>query len=667
MASSSPRIVIAIPVKTGTNGILSIAGSATQPNPQAAAPKSTPSRSTGPRLKVVIRKLPPGLTQVELEAALGEDWKLGGGRVDWMIYKPGKVSKDPVKISTPSRAYLHLTDQSHLTALSAAIQRANFTDARNTSSSASSLGPPVVEFAPFGRIPSAKKRLDARQGTIDQDPEFIAFLEGLTNPTNTKKSSAEGSVGVDSLGKKEEKVTTTPLVQYLKDKKASKAKEAVLPAKGSRARLESRDSRSDKGVGKKILSKPGKEVASPEAKKGGRDRERRVQKATTEAIKVLNREASATGGKAKAAPAPPPASSAGGKDSGNVQVPTAPSAPAAERRRERGSASIAAKILQRDLGFGGAPPRRGGMRREGTSDGTKSESSSQPIASSPAKQEGPLAVSTEKSRPAEDASLSEKTPPSGPNSEKETHRKSRSERRAQRFSSDQASLLSRNPPTGPAAPLALLKKSATSVQSQRQVISPLKGPSSTNHPPPPLKPASSAPPVIPAAPRSATTPPAPSPGATQAFCKHANASQGVTEPALREVMEIHGAVLKVEIDKKKGFGYVDFAEPEGLANAIKASPLKVGNGTVAVLERKERPSASGGGGSSADKGRGRASGSTGRAGGLEGTGGRGGGRTRGRGRGGPPKGPAAAAAGNAQAGSPAAPAPPPTGPAADAA
>src|SRR5437667_8283700 len=99
MASSSPRITIAKPLKsTGTNGILNISGSATQPDPQAAAHKSTPSKSAGPRLKVVIRRLAPGLTQVELQAALGEDWKLGRGRVDWIIYKPGKVSKEYARI-----------------------------------------------------------------------------------------------------------------------------------------------------------------------------------------------------------------------------------------------------------------------------------------------------------------------------------------------------------------------------------------------------------------------------------------------------------------------------------------------------------------------------------------------------------------------------------------
>ncbi|KAI9774341.1 MAG: hypothetical protein M1840_004235 [Geoglossum simile] len=644
MPPSSPRITIAKPFKgSGTNGVLSVSVTATQQSPQTAAPRSTPSKSTGPRLKVTIRRLPPGLTQAELGAALGEDWKLGGGRVDWMIYKPGKVSKDPVKLSTPSRAYLHLTDSSHLASLSSTVQQSNFIDARNTSNSASLLGLPVVEFAPFGRTPSDKRRVDARQGTIDQDPEFIAFLESLTNPTSAKKPPAEGPAGADGLGKKEEKVTTTPLVQFLKDKKASKAKEAALPVKNPRGRQEPRDSRSDKGGEKKILSKSGKEAASPEVKKAGREREKKVQKATTEVIRVLNREASATNGKAKAAPSSSPVSS-GSKDGG--AQPSVPSAPAAERKRERGNASIA-KILQRDLGLGGTPPRRGAARGENASDGAKSEPPPKPAISSPIKQELHPSTAAERSRSTEVMTSSEKAPPSGPNSEKESHRKSRSERRAHRFSSDQSS--PRNPPTGPAAPLAILKKSTTSIQQPR--IFPPKGPSSATNPPPSLRSATSAPPTIPAATKPTASAP-PSAGATQAFCKHANASQGITEPVLREAMEIHGTIVNVEIDKKKGFGYVDFAEPEGLVNAIKASPVKVGNGSVVVLERKERPSASsaGGAGGLPDKGKGRVSGganSAGRASGLE-VAGRGGGRSRGRVRGGPPRGPAAA---------------PPTGPA----
>lgn len=55
---------------------------------------ATPIKAVAPRLKVVIRRLPPGLTQAEFEAAIGEAWRLGGGFVDWMVYKEGKVSKE---------------------------------------------------------------------------------------------------------------------------------------------------------------------------------------------------------------------------------------------------------------------------------------------------------------------------------------------------------------------------------------------------------------------------------------------------------------------------------------------------------------------------------------------------------------------------------------------
>lgn len=52
-----------------------------------------------------------------------------------------------------------------------------------------------------------------------------------------------------------------------------------------------------------------------------------------------------------------------------------------------------------------------------------------------------------------------------------------------------------------------------------------------------------------------------------------------------------GKILKVEIDKKKGFGYMDFAEPEGLQKAIAASPISVAQSQVVVLERKANPGA----------------------------------------------------------------------------
>jgi regulator of nonsense transcripts 3 len=51
---------------------------------------------------------------------------------------------------------------------------------------------------------------------------------------------------------------------------------------------------------------------------------------------------------------------------------------------------------------------------------------------------------------------------------------------------------------------------------------------------------------------------------------------------------VFGGIEKVEIDKRKGFAYVDFAEPEGLRKAMAASPIKIAQGAVQVLERKEK-------------------------------------------------------------------------------
>ena len=46
------------------------------------------------KLKIIIRRLPPGLTQLEFEEALGDDWKARGDKVNWAVYKEGKVSKE---------------------------------------------------------------------------------------------------------------------------------------------------------------------------------------------------------------------------------------------------------------------------------------------------------------------------------------------------------------------------------------------------------------------------------------------------------------------------------------------------------------------------------------------------------------------------------------------
>lgn len=83
------------PTGKPTAGVLQIPAAATQKSASGAPAKKAP-KPPAPRLKLLIRRLPPGLTQIELETALGDEWKVGAGKVDWLVYKPGKVSKEYV-------------------------------------------------------------------------------------------------------------------------------------------------------------------------------------------------------------------------------------------------------------------------------------------------------------------------------------------------------------------------------------------------------------------------------------------------------------------------------------------------------------------------------------------------------------------------------------------
>ena len=409
--------------------------------------------------------------------------------------------------------------------LSDKVRDTTFIDARGTSKDAALLGPPSVEFAPYGRVPNSRPRKDARQSTIDQDQEFKDFLESLTNPIQRSTSVDQEN---DAGAKSKEKITVTPLVQFLKDKKANKGKENATPARASKhARQDSKDGKATASLDNKSTGN----TATPPSPKKRSAQAVKVEQAARDAVKVLNKQAAST---VKGTASPSQSVVAAVSTSPTVTPNSTANAALADKKRERGNASAAAKILQRDLGLGGNAGGRGGRRgtpgaaarsaASNASAGAKATSgSSQPVVATntntaPTNSSGGIA-----NNPTTAAVNATKSPAI--------------------------------PPTGPAAARA-----------------------------PPKAPASSSP--ITAAPSK----PSPFPStATQAFLKHANPSQGITEPLLEEAFAGFGAINKVEIDKKKGFAYIDFAEPESLQKAIKASPIKVAQGQVVVLERKTGP------------------------------------------------------------------------------
>ncbi|KAL8957198.1 MAG: hypothetical protein Q9183_006119, partial [Haloplaca sp. 2 TL-2023] len=299
------------------------------------------------------------------------------------------------------------------------------------------------------------------------------------------------------------------------------------------AKLASKDTPPSSGSGTDKAS-PAKPAASSTTSPDKRSAQAiMVEKAARDAARVLNKQVAASD--KPQSPTTTPAAAAASPQ------PAAPS-PLAEKKRERGSASAAANILRRDLGIGGSPTGRGGRR--GPPIGP-----SRPNALTVSQARSAASAKSEETKASDDAAGTAADAPSSAEEKASAPAPASSTSTAQTTAAPQ-------PPTGPAATRASPRGPSVSTQSST----------------PPAKPT-----------------PSITPTATQAFLKHANPSQGITEPVLEEAFAAFGAVKKVEIDKKKGSAYVDFQEPEGLQTAIKASPVKVAQGQVIVLERRLGP------------------------------------------------------------------------------
>lgn len=181
---------------------------------------------------------------------------------------------------------------------------------------------PQVVFALSQRVPISKPRLDTRQGTIDQDPEFIAFLQSQTEPV-VKPQALDSSAE-----KSQQKVLTTPLIEALREKKASRAK---ATSKNARAKNES--VKDEKIVNKSATPAAARNAASAAAK--------------AQAVTKAASSASAAKITAKSSPASPATAT--------KAVPTGPAQPT--RRPGRAPAGIRG-MLERDLGLAPKRPAR---------------------------------------------------------------------------------------------------------------------------------------------------------------------------------------------------------------------------------------------------------------------------------------------------------------------
>ncbi|OAX35040.1 hypothetical protein K503DRAFT_746484 [Rhizopogon vinicolor AM-OR11-026] len=185
------------------------------------------------RLKTVVRRLPPNLPE-EIFWQSVQAW-VTDDSVTWKVYYAGKLRKRCNQENVPSRAYIAFKNEEVLATFSREYDGHLFRDKAgfmitplqlSMISAAGNESQAVVEFAPFQKIPSEKRKPDARNATIDKDEDYISFLETLKNTEKSEHVSLESLI---AASQPPAAPTTTPLLEALKaEKSAQKDKEAIL-------------------------------------------------------------------------------------------------------------------------------------------------------------------------------------------------------------------------------------------------------------------------------------------------------------------------------------------------------------------------------------------------------------------------------------------------------
>ncbi|CAG8535517.1 8576_t:CDS:2 [Ambispora gerdemannii] len=180
-----------------------------------------PGRKTASKTKVVVRRLPPNVPEEKFMESV-KPW-VNEKTIDWHRFHPGRTDEMVLEF--------HREYDNHL-----------FVDSKGNETRA------VVEFAPFQKLPKERKKPDPRQGTIESDPDYLAFVESLKAEENAQIASKEATMqeGGTQLEKLEtrlaiaaanaaaaaaatEKPKTTPLLEHLRAIKSGLKVKAPSP------------------------------------------------------------------------------------------------------------------------------------------------------------------------------------------------------------------------------------------------------------------------------------------------------------------------------------------------------------------------------------------------------------------------------------------------------
>ncbi|XP_053419663.1 regulator of nonsense transcripts 3A isoform X3 [Nycticebus coucang] len=216
--------------------------------------------------KVVIRRLPPGLTQEQLQEQLRPL-----PAHDYFEFFSADLSLYP---HLYSRAYINFRNPDDILLFRDRFDGYIFIDSKGLEY------PAVVEFAPFQKVAKKKpKKKDAKTGSIEDDPEYKKFLE--TYCVEEEKAIANPETLLGEIEAKTRELIarrTTPLLEYIKNRKLEK----------QRIREEKREERRRRELEKKRLREEEKRKRREE-ERCKRKEEDKQKKTTEKEIRIKHR------------------------------------------------------------------------------------------------------------------------------------------------------------------------------------------------------------------------------------------------------------------------------------------------------------------------------------------------------------------------------------------
>lgn len=217
--------------------------------------------------KVVLRRLPPGLTKEQLEEQLRPL-----PAHDYFEVVAADLSLYP---HVYSRAYINFRNPDDILLFRDRFDGYIFIGNKGLEY------PAVVEFAPFQKIAKKKlKKKDAKTGSIEDDPEYKQFLESYSLEEEKTSASPETLLGeIEAKTRELLARRTTPLLEYIKNRKLEK----------QRLREEKREERRRRELEKKRLREEEKRKRREEDRCKRKEAERHKRAEKDVRIKLLKK------------------------------------------------------------------------------------------------------------------------------------------------------------------------------------------------------------------------------------------------------------------------------------------------------------------------------------------------------------------------------------------